>query len=253
MNPAEQARFDKILDAMTQAMQLHGLRDKTIDSYRRTLYRIAGHFGRCPDDLQPDELKDYFSALLEQYSWSTIKVDLSSLQFFHRYVLEREMEWIKIIRPPRWVTDRVQPSDNQDELIAMGRDRLMIWGARNDTLFGLVDLMEGAWAGDYPSGRLQDADTVFGSGGRLGFAHFLATGGGTQIGHGNSVLLHLALDVGDHGRQLVFAGLLGLCHQGLGLRHQFGIRCHWVSFLYVDRNIAASQRRSVILIPIKCS
>ena len=101
MDPAGQARFDSRLDAMTQAMHLHGLRDKTIDSYRRTLYRIAGHFGRCPDDLQPDELKDYFSTMLEQYSWSTIKVDLSSLQFFHRYVLEREMEWIKIIGPPR--------------------------------------------------------------------------------------------------------------------------------------------------------
>lgn len=86
---------------MTQAMQLHGLRVKTIDSYRRTLYRVAGHFRRCPDDLKPDELKEYFAAMLEQYSWSTIKVDLSSLQFFHRYVLEREMEWIKIIRPPR--------------------------------------------------------------------------------------------------------------------------------------------------------
>jgi len=82
-------------------MHLHGLRDKTIDSYRRTLYRIAGHFRRCPDDLRPEELKEFFAALLEQYSWSTIKVDLSSLQFFHRYVLEREMEWIKIIRPPR--------------------------------------------------------------------------------------------------------------------------------------------------------
>ena len=89
MDPAEQARFDKLLDAMTQAMHLHGLRYKTIDSYRRTLYRIAGHFGRCPDDLKPDELKEYFSTMLEQYSWSTIKVDLSSLQFFHRYVLER--------------------------------------------------------------------------------------------------------------------------------------------------------------------
>ena len=101
MDPAEQARFDTLLFAMTQAMKLHGLRDKTIDSYRRTLYRIAGHFGRCPDDLQPEELKEYFSTMLEQYSWSTIKVDLSSLQSFHRYVLEREMEWIKIIRPPR--------------------------------------------------------------------------------------------------------------------------------------------------------
>ena len=100
MDPAEQARFNQRLEVMMQAMHLHGLREKTIDSYRRTLYRIAGHFGRCPDDLQPDELKEYFSAMLEQYSWSTIKVDLSSLQFFHRYVLEREMEWIKIIRPP---------------------------------------------------------------------------------------------------------------------------------------------------------
>ena len=81
MDPAEQARFDTLLFAMTQAMKLHGLRDKTIDSYRRTLYRVAGHFGRCPDDLKPEELKEYFSAMLEQYSWSTIKVDLSSLQF----------------------------------------------------------------------------------------------------------------------------------------------------------------------------
>ncbi len=52
-----------------------------------------------------------------------------------------------VLKPPRWITDRVQPTDNYDELIAMGRDRLMIWGARNDTLYGLVDLMEMAWAG----------------------------------------------------------------------------------------------------------
>lgn len=101
MNPADQERFDRLFDANLQAMQLHGLRDKTMDSYSRTLRRVACHFGRCPDDLRPDELKSYFAALLEQYSWSTIKVDLCSLQFFHRYVLDREMEWIKIIRPPR--------------------------------------------------------------------------------------------------------------------------------------------------------
>lgn len=101
MDPVEQARCDKLFDATIQAMQLHGLREKTIDSYRRSLRRVAGYFDRCPDDLKPDELKAYFAALLEQYSWSTIKVELSSLQFFHRYVLDREMEWIKIIRPPR--------------------------------------------------------------------------------------------------------------------------------------------------------
>jgi hypothetical protein len=58
MDPVEQARFDSHLDAMTQAKHLYGLPNKTIDSYRHTLYRIAGHFDRCLDDLRPDELKD---------------------------------------------------------------------------------------------------------------------------------------------------------------------------------------------------
>lgn len=50
----------------------------------------------------------------------------------------------KVYTPPRWVTDRIYPTDNREELIAMGRDRLMIWGARSDTLYGLVRLMDRA-------------------------------------------------------------------------------------------------------------
>ncbi|MDP3748913.1 MAG: lysophospholipase [Phenylobacterium sp.] len=51
----------------------------------------------------------------------------------------------KIYTPPRWLTERVQPTDNREELIAMGRDPLMVWGARSDTLYGLVRMMERAW------------------------------------------------------------------------------------------------------------
>lgn len=50
----------------------------------------------------------------------------------------------KVYTPPRWVTSRVMPTDNREELIAMGRDPLMIWGARSDTLYGLVKLMSHA-------------------------------------------------------------------------------------------------------------
>jgi acylglycerol lipase len=50
-----------------------------------------------------------------------------------------------VIKPPAWVTDRVRPSDNHEELVAMGRDPMMIWGARNDTLYGLLNLMQTAW------------------------------------------------------------------------------------------------------------
>lgn len=52
----------------------------------------------------------------------------------------------KVYTPPRWLTERVSPTDNRDELIAMGRDPLMVWGARSDTLYGLVGLMDRAWA-----------------------------------------------------------------------------------------------------------
>ena len=47
----------------------------------------------------------------------------------------------KIYEPPRWLTSKIKPTDNRDELIAMGHDPLMIWGARSDTIYGLVSMM----------------------------------------------------------------------------------------------------------------
>ncbi len=51
----------------------------------------------------------------------------------------------KVYRPPNWLTKRVAPTDNREELMAMGRDPLMVWGARSDALYGLVSMMERAW------------------------------------------------------------------------------------------------------------
>ncbi len=76
------------------------------------------------------------------WGWSSQPLPYKTALWFTAHVAGE-----KVLRPPRWVTDRVHPSDNLEELIAMGRDPLMIWGARNDTLYGLVGLMESAWAG----------------------------------------------------------------------------------------------------------
>jgi alpha-beta hydrolase superfamily lysophospholipase len=51
----------------------------------------------------------------------------------------------KVFQPPSFVTEHISASDNIPELIAMGKDRLMIWGARTDALYGLVNLMQTAW------------------------------------------------------------------------------------------------------------
>src|SRR3954469_17751609 len=50
----------------------------------------------------------------------------------------------QVYTPPSWLTRKIQPTDNRDELIAMGQDPLMVWGARSDTLYGLVGLMDHA-------------------------------------------------------------------------------------------------------------
>ena len=61
----------------------------------------------------------------------------------------RTMLWLaanftasKVYTPPSWITRKIKPTDNRAELIAMSRDPLMIWGARSDTLYGLVGLMD---------------------------------------------------------------------------------------------------------------
>ena len=49
-----------------------------------------------------------------------------------------------VLTPPSFVTTTISASDNEAELEAMGRDRLMIFGARTDTLYGVVGAMEHA-------------------------------------------------------------------------------------------------------------
>jgi len=63
-----------------------------------------------------------------------------------------------VVEPPRFITDDIMPSDNREELVRMGNDRLMIWGARPDAVLGLINLMERAWAG---TGRIEAPTAYF--------------------------------------------------------------------------------------------
>jgi site-specific recombinase XerD len=101
MNQHDQERFDALYSKHLQALKLQGKREKTIDGYARALRRIAGYFDCCPDSLEPDQLKTYFAWMVENYSWSSVKVDLWGLSFFYHHVLGRKMEWIEIVNPPK--------------------------------------------------------------------------------------------------------------------------------------------------------
>ena len=100
MEQHEQERFDLLYAQHLQALKLQGKRGKTIDGYSRAVRRIAGYFNRCPDNLTAADLKTYFAWMVENYSWSSVKVDLWGLSFFFRHVLGQPMDWVDIVKPP---------------------------------------------------------------------------------------------------------------------------------------------------------
>ena len=100
MKKAQQNKFDLLYQKHVNVLKRQGKSEKTIDAYARAVRRIAGYFERCPDKLNVDDLKRYFDDLLKTHSWSTIKIDRNGLQFFYKHVLDKQWEWVDIIKPP---------------------------------------------------------------------------------------------------------------------------------------------------------
>jgi site-specific recombinase XerD len=100
MNREEQERFEPLYEQMQQELVLQGMRAKTREAYSRAIRRTADFFDRCPDDLKPYEIKNYFASLVESHSWSTVKLDRCGIQFFYRHVLNKPWDLVKIVKPP---------------------------------------------------------------------------------------------------------------------------------------------------------
>lgn len=101
MNKKDKKSFDKNYQQLLKCLKLQGKADKTIESYSRALRRVSAHFDCLPETLTPDDLKDYFAALVASRSWSTVKIDRLGLQFYWRHVLGKDWQWIDIVKPPK--------------------------------------------------------------------------------------------------------------------------------------------------------
>jgi integrase/recombinase XerD len=96
-----------------QLLKLQGKAKKTVDSYSRAICRVTEYFSCCPSELNPEQLQDYFAALVESHSWSTVKIDRLGLQFYWKHVLYKDWDWINIVKPPKVKTipDILTPSE----------------------------------------------------------------------------------------------------------------------------------------------
>ena len=113
MNKAQQKRFDSLYQEHLNALKRQGKSKATIDAYSRAIRRISKHFHRCPDRLTVNDLKGYFTSLIESHSWSTVKLDRCGLQFFFKHVLAKKWQWVDIVKPPvvRTLPDILTPDE----------------------------------------------------------------------------------------------------------------------------------------------
>ncbi len=104
-NMPDDHQFNKYYRKHQKCLKLGGLQPKTIKAYSRAIRRIGNYFNCRIDNLTSDQLLDYFNELLEDHSWSTVKLDLYGLKFFYARVMDKTWEDIPLIKPPK--TSRV--------------------------------------------------------------------------------------------------------------------------------------------------
>jgi site-specific recombinase XerD len=101
MNSSQEQRYNYLYEQHLINLSLQGKRPSTIDAYSRAVRRITQYFDQVPDTLTTADLKQYFNSLIQTHSWSTIKLDRNGLQFFYRYTLDKQWEWLSIVKPPQ--------------------------------------------------------------------------------------------------------------------------------------------------------
>ena len=90
----------KLRRRMIDDMKLHGLAPGTQKVYVRAVGRLAGHYRRSPDQLSEQELRDYFTYLVEQkrVSSSTLRTEIFGVKFLFDKTLGRAWPTLKFLR-----------------------------------------------------------------------------------------------------------------------------------------------------------
>jgi site-specific recombinase XerD len=88
---------------LIEDMQLHGLSSRTQEVYVVAVRQLAEHYGKSPDQISEEELRQYFLHLsqVRKVSRSTFQIALSAIKFFFAYTLQRQWATLELVRPAR--------------------------------------------------------------------------------------------------------------------------------------------------------
>jgi site-specific recombinase XerD len=88
---------------MREDMQLRGLSPRTQTSYLQTVQHLASHYGKPPDQITEEELRQYFLYLRNEKhaARNTCTVALCAFKFLFQHTLQRPWPILAFLRPPR--------------------------------------------------------------------------------------------------------------------------------------------------------
>jgi len=88
-------------EKMLEDMQLRGLSKRTQESYMQAVQLLARHYRKPPDQINEDELRQYFLYLknVKRVASSTFRIALCGIKFFYVHTLKRSWQALEFIRP----------------------------------------------------------------------------------------------------------------------------------------------------------
>jgi integrase/recombinase XerD len=87
---------------MCEDMQLRGLAERTQVAYLSAVQHLTLHYGKSPDLITEDELRQYFLFLCNKklLAPNTTNVALNGIKFLYTYTLQRPWPLRDLLRPP---------------------------------------------------------------------------------------------------------------------------------------------------------
>jgi len=88
---------------MLEDMQLRGLAPRTQQAYLGAVQQLAIHYGKSPDLLTEEQLRQYFLFLRNEKraARNTCTVALCAIKFFYQQTLQRHWPLLDFVRPPQ--------------------------------------------------------------------------------------------------------------------------------------------------------
>jgi len=90
-------------EKMIEDMQLHGFAERTQEAYLLAVRQLAKHYRKSPDQIEEEELRQYFLFLKNEKhaARATCTLALCGIKFFYERTLGREWQTFAFLRPPK--------------------------------------------------------------------------------------------------------------------------------------------------------